>query len=723
MFKNKKLKNIFFLAITITIFVVVYRIWFFSGGYLTAGDWPFYFQNFLKEFWGIPQIWEPFVNLGRVDIIPAFDLFKLLYSVLSIMGVDYNLSPKVLYLWPSVIFAPLFSYIFLSNLLKNKFAIFIGILVISFNTYYILLGLGNLPLMAAFGFMPLIFYFFKKTLETREFKWSFITTIALTISTTYEPRAAYITVWVLVFYFFYTVVFINRIRYRKFLIKTFFTAFLPMFLTILLNFYWIFSLARIGTLTNNGLFSRNLFGNEFMNINESITLFHPFWTGFKPTVFVVQPIPLYFWLIPLFAFFGFFLNRKNIYVSFFGFVCLLGILLTKQVGVPFPNLYLWLYLHFPGFNAFRESSKFYPLIALGYSVLIAFFIQWLWENWTKKKWQVYGKYLLTIIVATIFLWNTKPFITGEIGYLFIPRELPKDYSITEKFLLRQSEYFRTLWIPIRSRWGFYNNNHPAISMVDQIDSQWDDFIKKNRKSFITEGELTRDILSFSFSQNLISLSSVKYVFIPLRDQVNDDDFFVNYGKPRQYYIDELNKIKYLHKINIGTKDLVIYENYDYRPHIYVTAEQETIYKDLRPTIHDVRYEFVSPTQYKFTIKDAKEPFYFNFSESFHSDWKIRIGSFNWWDVLLSKNYFLSDENHLRNDAGLSSFYIEPEQVCKVYSCKINKVGGYDIEGTLYFAPQSYMYLGLIVSGSTLVLVIGYLVFVLGDSIYGKRKNK
>jgi len=36
-----------------------------------------------------------------------------------------------------------------------------------------------------------------------------------------------------------------------------------------------------------------------------------------------------------------------------------------------------LYDNLPGFNAFREASKFYVLIALGYAVGIASLVEWL----------------------------------------------------------------------------------------------------------------------------------------------------------------------------------------------------------------------------------------------------------------------------------------------------------------------------------------------------------
>jgi hypothetical protein len=54
----------------------------------------------------------------------------------------------------------------------------------------------------------------------------------------------------------------------------------------------------------SGIMQRSLFGNEFLNIMYAIGLFHPFWTGGKPEWFLSQPIPFYFFIVPLLAFGG-----------------------------------------------------------------------------------------------------------------------------------------------------------------------------------------------------------------------------------------------------------------------------------------------------------------------------------------------------------------------------------------------------------------------------------
>ena len=243
-----------------------------------------------------------------------------------------------------------------------------------------------------------------------------------------------------------------------------------------------------------------------------------------------------------------------------------------------------------------------------------------------------------------------------------------------------------------------------------------------------EGELMIKVLNLPLSNNLMDISSVKYIFVPIEDTSNDANPLIFYGKSRQYYINQLNKLSYLKKINIGTKNIVVYENSAFRPHIYVTVERETITKNVE--YKTIEYKSVNPTEYTFFVKKVSTPFTLNFSESYNAGWNLRVGSFNWFSVLTNKNYFVTNNYHSQNDANLNSYYINPETVCSVHKvnnvenngCVKNADGSYDILGTLYFAPQSYMYLGLIISGVTLVAAFSYLLFVFGRNVY-VRKNK
>lgn len=224
-----------------------------------------------------------------------------------------------------------------------------------------------------------------------------------------------------------------------------------------------------------------------------------------------------------------------------------------------------------------------------------------------------------------------------------------------------------------------------------------------------------DSLKIKHANNLIDLSSIKYVVVPMEDIANDDDFFKLFGENRNYYINSLDGIKYLKKINIGTKEIVVYENEKYRPHIYITDNKESILRD--NSYQNVDYKFEKPSEYKITLYNISKPVFLTFTDSYHPAWKLRVGDFNWFSVLTNKEYFISDINHYQNDVAFNSFYINPQVICSIYSCLKNNNGSYNIKITLYFKPQSYLYLGSIISFFTFIIVCIYFVHFLF-----KKKN-
>lgn len=73
-----------------------------------------------------------------------------------------------------------------------------------------------------------------------------------------------------------------------------------------------------------------------------------------------------------------------------------------------------------------------------------------------------------------------------------------------------------------------------------------------------------------------------------------------------------------------------------------------------------------------------------------------------------------------SDASLNTFFIDPQN-CSVYSCKKNTDGSYDISLTLYFAPQAYTMLGLVISvASGLLVLLLVVILFLKKGKHGKK---
>ncbi len=710
----KKDKSLYSILILLVLSFVIYWRWV-SFAIFTSGDWPYYFHETFSSF-PFSFTWLNLNDMGFPNIIAWRSILAAGQSIFATFGFGSNVSEKILIFWPTLISANIFSYLLFKKILRSNIGAVTGAIVFNYSTYYITASSAFL-LYSASPWVLLALLLFMKALEAKKKYLGIFAGFALFIAGSYDFRVAYIGVFLLLLYCLYYLLYIEQLGLsRKFATKAFSSSLLFFFFG-LLNIYWILPMIKLGSLTDNSVLSRGLFGNEFLNVLYALTLYHPFWTGGKSTWFIVQPIVTYFWFIPIIAFTGLYLNRKNKNILFFGLVSLLGIFLTKQVSHPFSEVYPWLNAHLIGFSAFREASKFYFLILLGYSVLIGSFVTYLFNNY--KKINSFTKYFIFICIASLFLWNVKPILTGEISSIFVPRRIPHDYLVIKDFILKDLNYYRTLWIPTISTWDIYTENHPELNMGAMLNS-YDYWVNHDTKP-VSYGRNMVEVLNLPLSNNLLDISSVKYIILPLKDIKNDGDFFANFGEERQYYINQLNKIPWLRKMDIGTKEIAVYINDNFRPYIYATQQEETI-KKIDPISYKVEYKIVNPTEYKFQVKSVKKSFYLNLSENYDSQWNLRVGNFHWVDVITNNNYFLAPKYHTKNDAGLNSFYIDLTRTCANGGCKVNRDGSYDISGTLYFSPQSYMYLGVIISSAVIIVAFTFAFLMLKKDLYDKRNK-
>jgi hypothetical protein len=632
--------------ITLVIAISVLSSWqWVSTNVFTNGDWTFHFAESLKSFASLSFSWSP-TGLGSLNLTSSSWPSMFLFGAFGLFHQNSNVADKFVFMVPVIALSGLPCYLLLKKILDSTPAAIVGSFVFSFNTYFLIIKTAQLTVLVADFLAPLLVLLFIYALEKKKAIYIVLSSVLALIIGSYEFRIFYIVATVLLLYFIFHLSVLEKKQLRSNL-KSVIAGSSVLVIICFLNLYWALGLSKSGSVLHNAIFDRGLFGSQYLNLQQALTLFHPFWNGVEPIGFLVNPTPYYFWAIPVLAFLGLVLNRKNPKIVFFGFVTLLGLLLTKQEDAPFQNLYLWLYQHFPGFNAYREASKFYFLIALGYSVLIAALVKWVWENVPKSndlqsKILNIGKYALVISISGIFLWNIKPFVTGEIGTLFVPRTIPSDYLVVKDFIQSQPDYFRTFWVPTSPRWALYTNQHPKINAVDIYQNDWQDLVSKNNPK-IPSNQRIVDILKQPYAKDILDRTSIKYLIVPLRDETNEDDFFVFYGDDRQFFIDTLNGLPFLKRINIGTKDVAVYENIDFKPYI---SSPSNIYQ--LPNIDQTSeaFNFVSSVlkqkDFDFTIQDQNK----NYPAINVTDVFSDLGINNFAPGLITKNLKTSSPNSL-----------------------------------------------------------------------------
>ena len=143
----------------------------------------------------------------------------------------------------------------------------------------------------------------------------------------------------------------------------------------------------------------------------------------------------------------------------------------------------------------------------------------------------------------------------------------------------------------------------------------------------------------------------------------------------------------------------------------------------------IKFKKVNPTKYYVRVENATQPFFLVFSESYHSQWKvyaidkyIKMGEtiaeypnvnvkearHDWYkftpqDILyLFKNPAINETYHFKANGYANAWYVNPRE--------IDMDGDGKFTFVIYFLPQSYFYLGLFISFTSLMFCIGYLFY-------------
>lgn len=571
--------------------------WLFDPRVFTSGDWWFISLEKYRDFVTFSPVWVT-DGLGGTSATPSFYLIRFFEGLGTLVGSNFAFNEKLFFFIPIIFFSAFGTYIFLRLYFKPLLA-FVGAIVFAFNTAILFNYAGALTIAVADALTPFTLYLFRRLLLTpKNNKLLVATAVAFTCMSAYEFRITLLVVSIAGGLFAYN--WLTDDDKRKYLRERLWVITKLGVLLGALQAFWLlpYAIGSRAGVTFSNLLGQSLFVS-FSDIQNALTLHHPFWTNARPATFQVQSIPWYAWLIPLAAFAGLLFPRKRVHkeLGYWALLSIVGLFLVKQVNEPLDVAYPWLFAHIPGFAAFREASKFYLFVALSYSVLIPYTLaagkQWL-QVWAHHKVRrvrltrlVYGAACLGVLL--LFAVNMKPLLTGELRTLYVPRHMPGDYATLNNFLDHQPDYFRMLWYPTVPRWAAQTSMHPSLSATNINQGAW---LTQLSEQGLGQGATMRDkatnIFAQSSSQDFLNRASVKYVVVPLRDADNEDDFFHNYGDDRQYYLDHLNQTTYLQRVDVGTKDVAVYENKQFQPYASTATSLMSLPVSAEPQFNDVQ---------------------------------------------------------------------------------------------------------------------------------------
>lgn len=677
-----KLSNILSFLFIILLSVIVFNAWFLSA-IITAGDSWYYFQSMFDNNFIYPYAWytnSPALGLGGQGFahISIYSLVGSILAVAKIFNVSWETISRFTLYIPFIILS-LTSSIFMVKKLfpKNPFWVFTPI-IFTFNTYILMVvGGGQLPTAISYSLIPFSLFLFIKLLEADARIKNKYTTLIISSALVFslqcilDLRIAFVTA-VLIGIYLLVLIIIKELK-----IKNLIFLFLTFILIALINAYWIIPILLLGInpIEQLGIAyssSEMLEFLSFAKLENSISLLHPYWPenifgkiGFMKAEFLIFPLLAFSSLI----FIG--KDKKETkYVIFFILTALVGVFLGKGASEPFGQVYVWLFEYVPGFQLFRDSFKWYTLIAVSYSILIPF-TAWKIYNFLKSL-QRFKNYdlrfmnknkvfniqnLFILFLVSYFLFLIRPAIFGELGGTFQSRTLPEQYRQLNDYLSNDNDFYRTLWVPNTMLFGYYSNTHPEISARDFFRAY--------------ELDMLAEKIASSSSEMTLRNASVKYVIVP---EDSEGEIFLtdrSYSDEEKYQslVNSLDKISWLTKEKEFGK-IVVYKKDSFNDHFWCDCDAS------------INYEFINPTKYKVIIRDAKSGDRLIFSEAYDSNWIAKTNG--------------NEIRSVKHGNLFNSFELQSG----------------DQELTVYYSLQKYLDRGVVISLVTLLISIGFLALIL-----------
>lgn len=612
------MKNKILFVAVLVVCLIIFRSWFSFSGTLSSGDWPFFYESALRHFqtgvgyyharWGVGE-----TNLLFASLETYFQQTARVFS----QFVTWEIIERVFWFYPFLIFSLISSY----KLTKS----IIGALIYTTNTYVLMLvSGGQMGVAMAYALTPIVLYvsfdlisrtvssssFVIKKLHNRLVLSSFLVAIFIH----FDPRIAYISFLIMLSFSIFSV-----LRTQKSLVvflRAVIVVVVPFFAALLVHSFWLVPmlLYGVGPSDHGNPMNFSLGSVEFFSFSDfshSLSLLHPNWPeNIFGKVSFMQPEYL---ILPILAFLSlFFLQTANdtaergarTSILFFAVLGLVGAFLAKGASEPFGFVYLWMFQYIPGFVVFRDPTKFYIVVALAYSVLIPFSLRALSMYIHDHKWLRFSSERIVFGVLSIFIiiwcFLIRESLLGNVKGTLSGMAVPNEYRKFAAFLESKSSFSRVLWVPAHQRFGYYSDDHPALSASEYFQTSSDDKLVAK----LSDGRYRRQL----------SESSVRYVVIPLDSRMElflDDRKYSE--EKRDMIVSRLDRIKGLQRVELFS-DLAVYDLGDAKSHFWLTNGKT------------LRWEKKSPTSYRVYLDSVSSKDSLVFTDSYSRFWRVRDGN-------------------------------------------------------------------------------------------------
>lgn len=561
---------------------------FFDRNILSGGDWVWVPQKLLERLISYGQ-WGSHSNFGSIISFSTNMVFYWTASILANISsfFSWDIFTRLFFLVPMVVLTPLFSFLLFKKIFKNDLVAFFCSFVYIFNTFFLKLQLDWITYAFIWWVLPALFLSVLNYLESKKNKYLIYNALFVFLGIVYEIR---IMILVLLFFALFQVVYLiannGKIKDK---IRDNFYIFVSYGIGIVIHLFWLIPMMTSGIYSDVMSSASPSPFASFYDIFDAITLHMYTWSNnlvLEP--FIKQPIEPRHFLIPLLVVVGIISfkklfkskDNKGVYFIFFIIALVVSVFLGKQGFSPLPNAYNWLFYNIPLFNLYRESGKFFILIALTTSFFFGLGLFYVYETFKKFNKPI-AIFIAVVIIFLSSVFNLQHFVDQKIGGMTKGTMIDANYANLEKKLSSDNEFYRVLWIPVKPRFGFYSDRHPAVEISSFLE------IFQNQAGFnssLVEMPAYLKLLYLfqqNYSNSLFDDAGIKYVVVPIAETRTKSisatqketivAVYSDYGD-RQSYINGLDEISWLKKTDLGTESLTVYENENYKESIFAIPE-------------------------------------------------------------------------------------------------------------------------------------------------------
>jgi hypothetical protein len=421
---------------------------------------------------------------------------------------------------------------------------------------------------------------------------------------------------------------------------------------------------------------------------------------YRSTFFVFTSLSIYAVFLV-----NFLVNKKLLKdVNSYLWILLIGIFFAKGGTYPFGEIYNYLVNNVPFFGAVRSpDNKFSVLIPLSMSLI--------WLGLTRSKnigYRINIAILILVIAVFGYPLLKKEVVVSEDNYPYSGSyvwNFRDEYKQIADFINQDKDVFFVLSLPAGIGHGVIETDKQLFIGRDIMNT-----ILKSGVIRISDNE--NNLLSKMWQEGDfegIGKFNVKYILV--RHDVYKGD-----KKLRQ----DIRLIR-----RYGLEKKVSNRYFD----LYQIPQTSFVPKVTTSSSGRIFFEKKSMVEYNLSIRGLSDKTDLIFRDGFNQGYKIYIDKFTDKDLetnvesinlnLFSKYNLVSflqkpvfADTHKMVDDYANQWTIDPEYIKANFDksyYKENPDGSIDVELTLYFKPQSYFYLGVLISGLTFLGCMGYLI--------------